>query len=147
MSEVQIVKRKKKRVSYVEDDKINHVDVREEDEIHDILVKLFKHHVGAEAAISSQDLFIHVYGFALTSVSPYIAFTLFERIKKIIRAIKRERLMPIVVKGRSRFFVLKTAAELMHQRNRMQKHIRNIEAQIEWFERWVNNNEWKELKE
>jgi len=114
------------------------------EEIREKIITHFKSHIGEENATNPYSIFSEVMGCKPESLSVYERCYWWDVIQRIIRMLRHENKVFVIVRG-SDYFVLKSKEECEYYKRVCRMAIKGMQKSMTRAEEWVRERKWKDL--
>lgn len=118
---------------------------KSKEEILELLVEVFKNHIGIENAISSEQLFFKITNIYPDDMDYYEKSYRWNAIRRLLGVLRREGLL-FVVMGHHHHYVLDSNRELASYKNKVDATIKGLRNIKDKADIWVESKKLKQLK-
>lgn len=109
-------------------------------------IELFKNHIGAEQAISSEELFFKITGVSPGGVDYYEREYKWNAIKRLLGVLRKDGTI-FVVMGTRYHYVLNSSEELYRYKKKIDATIKGLNKMKVKAEKWLDSDSLKQLKQ
>lgn len=135
---------KKKKKSFRSKKEINRQVIDQPQVLKEVLISIFKYHIGEQNFISPYDLFVRIYGKDPFTFDVFKRMYLWDLIKKQLAELRSTNSLFTILKH-GKIFLLRTEEELQGVHDRNNKHIEALKKLNINATEWVKQEKWKRL--